>query len=266
MSINVKNNKNVRIVFNNLLEKASFNTIPASDTYNIPSNVVKTGRDLIWRSSSRAFSFEAVWDTPQLIDTVGVGLHNITYDNLILFELWDEGGMNLLASKEVTNYKARTFCWNLDVTNPVEASILRFKVNNDLNPKSYLDIGRISAGRAFTPYNNLKQGVSVQPVSTASTDRAASGTRIVFDQKIYRTLKFDLEFLELEEMMELYTYLMNKGLTDSFFVNSYPDWDVSLEDSGSGFFSLLSDIPPITHNFTNNFSISFELGESDVIF
>ncbi len=260
---------NLRIIYNNAIDRA---TIVASSTAGSlsASNIKNDKKSKIWRSASNTATLTITWSSSEIVsgiilpfcnllatDTIRFSGYTETADTTPVFDtgvvppvasqplgLWDWGAVPL--GVNAYSYGGGTYGLKW-LNNYYSIKKLVIDIDASTNPAGYIEVSKIVTGSAWSPVYNTGFGMSATHVDTSARNRAESGDLVMTRNPVYKTLSFDVSWMQASDRQRFNEIMKGNGLTKSMFVSLFPeDTDVEKEQTYQ-VYGKLSQIGGVSH-------------------
>lgn len=168
---------------------------------------------------------------------------------------WGGQDLNAYHSGE-TNYSV---AW-LPTTN-AQVSTIVIEMN-DTGAGTYMQASRLIVGNYWSPKYNTGYDMTLDYKDMSKSERTESGALITNVGSRYAVMKFDLEWMETKDRIELNRLNRVKGTSGSIFVSLFPDQsdDVTLEQLYQ-IYGRLTNTVSISHPMYSFYSSQMEIEE-----
>ncbi len=265
MSIMLPHSRNSRFLFVNNLETAVLTSTPSPVVEQPLSNLLHPGQYKIAQTSNGIVSWTitATWAAPIPINVFVFSQHNISADALVRMEFYNQGTL-IHTHNVVTIYPNTVF--NTYAGTDMEVTSIKLVIQDSNNPFGFLRIGRMGAGLAFIPTKGAKPGVQFRWLDTGSVERAGSGAMVALPGFKAKQMDISLDFLTKPERNLFSIVIRDIGFRGNWFMSLYPnDDDPAFENQHSGWWTINGELPAITHDFVDYFSLGLSLTTSGIV-
>jgi hypothetical protein len=123
-------------------------------------------------------------------------------------------------------------------------------------------VSRFIVGNYWEPKYNTSFGISVGYEDATQFERLQSGDLYATLAPRYKTLSFELQYVDASEKFKLYEILRGIGKTKPIFISAFPDQlsDQEQEQMYS-IYGRLTSLPPISYRIFTIYSSQFEVQE-----
>lgn len=270
--------QNLRIIFNNLHDSG---TVSATSEALPAAYTQRSGRSYVWRSAGTDTQMiDVTLPSPSYINSLIVLQHNITVGGRIRLELilsgsvvFDSGerfpseikplgewavGVEPWGLSDVSLLPTRQFAlWLPSIT---LCDSYRITIMDSGNPDGYLQVGRLFAGRYYSPEYNPSYGLTLTWQDFGENVRTESGSLRTIGRGQARQVSFDLDILQRQGLSALTTELSRGGKESDVYISIYPERGGTLEASHA--FAAKRDSDYATSNdYFNNWQSSLTFSE-----
>ncbi len=274
---------NLRIIYDNAIDRS---TIVASSTAGslIASNIKNDKKSKIWRSTSTSATLTVTWSSSEIISGVALPFCNLTATatlrirgyteagdsvpvvdtgaiNPVLVQplgSWDWGAVPL--GVNAYSYSGGTYGikW-LDNYYSIKKLVL--DIVDTANTSGYIECSKIVAGSAWSPIYNTGFGMNSTNVDTSVRNRSEAGDLITTRNPRYKSLSFDLSWMQTIDRQRFNEIMGGNGLSRSMFISLFPeDLDVEKEQTYQ-IYGKLSSISGISHQMHTIYSGRVDIEE-----
>lgn len=265
MSVMLPHYRNPRFLFTNQLELATLTSVPSTVVEQPLSNLLHPGQYKVAQTNIGAVSWTitATWGAPTPLNLFCLSQHNLSAAAVVRVAFYN--GNTLLHTHTVpTIYPNIVF--HTYIGTDMEVTSLIITIQDSSNPFGFLRIGRMGAGLAFVPVKGAKPGVQFKWLDTGSVERAGSGAMVALPGFKAKQMDLSLDFLSKSERNMLSVMLRDIGFRGNWFLSLYPnDDDPVFENQHSGWWTINGDLPTITHDYVDYFSIGLSLTTSGIV-
>lgn len=236
---------NLRIVYNNVAEKAT--TLTASSTANglVASNMLTEYKGQVHRSSSTSVVYTITWSTPQLIDCVIMPCTNLSSTAQIRVKLYsDAAGTALIKDSgtvlAVSTSSIETSRWNgilncntfafggltkaaIWLSSAVSAKRCIIEVTDTNNLAGYIDNSKLVIGKAWSPKYNLEDGFQHVIVDSSKVVRADSGDSVASIGTVSEGLSFNYTLIPETDRKDLLKIFKTVGIFKNIYIAALPE-------------------------------------------
>ncbi len=265
MSTMLPDYRNPRFLFVNNLDTATLTSVPPTVVEQPLSNLLHPGQYKVAQTNSGIVSWTitATWPTAIPVNLFVFSQHNISEGAAVRVEFYNQGV--LLHTHRVTTLYPNTV-FHTHVGTHIEVTSISLVIQDSNNPFGFLRIGRMGAGLAFIPTKGAKPGVQFRWLDTGTVERAGSGAMVPLPGFKAKQMDISLDFLTKDERNVFSLVLRDIGVRGNWFLSLYPnDPDPVFENQHSGWWTLNGELPPITHDFVDYFSIGLSLTTSGIV-
>ena len=123
-------------------------------------------------------------------------------------------------------------------------------------------VSRFLVGNYWEPKYNTSFGISIGYEDATQYDRLQSGDLYATIAPRYKTMSFELQYVDSTEKFKLYEILRGIGKTKPMFISAFPDLveDQDQEQMYS-IYGRLTNLPPISYRMFSMYQSQFEVQE-----
>lgn len=142
---------------------------------------------------------------------------------------------------------------------------LGIEITDPTNTAPYLEVSRLVVGKYWSPKFNTEYGVEAGIQDLSQHERTESGDLLTKIGPRFKTLKFNLNYLDQSDRKEMTRILLGNGLPKPVFVSIFPDStgvDVDFQREGlHQIYGKFSSVPGISYSYYEFYSSSLEVEE-----
>lgn len=156
--------------------------------------------------------------------------------------------------------------WTPTINSTATVRYLGIEINDPGNQFGYLEIGRLCVGPYWSPVHNPGYGMEAGVVDNTELYRTENGDLLGVLRPRWRTLKFDLQWINHRDRKALKDIMQNaRGSSTPVFVSLFPDStgadeDFQREDSHQ-ILGRWVTLPGVSYTSPEIYSASFEIEE-----
>lgn len=271
--------QNLRILVDNVHDDAE--TLSATSEALPLAYTQRSGRAYVWRSTTTDQQvLEASFTGSRFVSMVVLYAHNLSTEGEARLELlqagqvvYDSGslvlsgviplgqwraGIDPWGSSDISELPIQQFAYWLDM--PIGCDAYRITLTDPNNPAGYLEVGRIFAGRHFSPSYNASYGLELTWQEFSENRRTEAGSLRTVGSGIARRLSFSLDYLDDADRRTLTRELLRVGRRNDLYVSVYPERG-GLTEFEHAFAARREDDYRHTHDFHNNWAAPITLQE-----
>lgn len=235
---------NLRIVYDNVANKATSLTASSTGAGLVASNMLTEYKGQVHRSSGSSVIYTITWNTPQLIDCVIMPCTNLSSTAQIRVKMYsDAPGTSLIKDSGtvlgVSTTSMDTARWNnvlncntfafggftkavVWLSSAVSARRCVIEVTDTGNGAGYIDNSRLVIGKAWSPKFNLENGFQHTFMDSSKVLRADSGDLVSSIGTVAEGLSFNYSLLTESDRKDLIKIFKTVGLFKNIFIAALP--------------------------------------------
>jgi hypothetical protein len=272
---------NLRVVYNNVADTSVITATSTAVNFST-NNMQKDTKGVVWRSTSSVDNTITLnWSTYESIGCISLPFTNLSSSATITYSLYNGAnatGTLLYTSGAVPAIPYNLATWGTIVTgvmsysfgggNPVRhyptstidnVRSMTINISDGGNPQGYFEISRIVCGKYWSPKYNTEFGLSISINDQSSHSRGQAGNLITDVGTVYKTLDFNLGYLDASDRNMFIQILKLNGMRKSMFISVFPnDTDVEKEYSYQIYGRLSSNasiVHPMFHQYASSVTI-----------
>jgi hypothetical protein len=144
---------------------------------------------------------------------------------------------------------------------PVACTSLLIEIVDTANLSQYIEASRLVTGSYWTPKYNTSFGLSLGVKDLSSHQRSESGDLITTRGVRYRSMNFQLNYLDPADRLEFTRILRGSGMPRPMFITLFPDDTDREKEQAYQIWGKLSELSDITHPIFDMYSASVNIEE-----
>lgn len=274
---------NLRVIYNNVADNATITATTSATNYPI-SNVLSDNKGSVWRSTSTiSNTITLSWTTTQAMGAVILPFTNFSSGATINITAWSAAngtGTSLYTTGTISAVPYTLIKWDTVYTGvnaygygggtcvrmyfpTIRSDVMSITITivDSGNTQGYMEIGRIVAGTYWSPTYNTEFGLSIDYNDTSQHSRTQSGNIITDIGPVYKTITFNLSYMNAADRNVLLQILKLNGMRKSMFISIFPnDTDIEREFMYQ-IYGRLSSNPTITYPMYSIYAASITIQE-----
>ena len=275
---------NMRIISNVDFDSATLTSSPACGA-NTPVTNLQVGlRAKVARVTGTSWAISGVYPSAKLVSAVSLYKHNFSSSATMSVKLYSDAALTgQIGSTYTANLGGVAKQWGVDFAIPAGwgnggeawggvifdawpasyftlwlpaavAGVMGFKIEiADTGGSSYLEIGRVYMGAAWSPAVNCSYGLTMAWQEQSKQFRTDGGSLRTEGNEPFRTFNFQLDTLTAEERATLVNLFRKLGLRKDFFVSFFPTAGGDLETDYTAAVKI-TNMPAINTPYFNNYA------------
>lgn len=123
-------------------------------------------------------------------------------------------------------------------------------------------VSKFLVGNYWEPKYNTSFGISIGYEDATQYDRLQSGDLYATIAPRYKTMSFELQYVDSTEKFKLYEILRGIGKTKPIFISAFPDSGSDQEQEQMySIYGRLTNLPPISYRMFSIYQSQFEIQE-----
>lgn len=226
-------------IFDNLLDDVSSLTGSNTETDFDIDNVLNDEKTSMYRSTSAATqTITAIWTAAQDISAVALAFTNLVRNAEVTIKLYtnaaDPSPVYNTGAKVVEYayppprgfstiglvalaYGGGTYTSCLFPTQSIKK--MEIEIDDSANPDGYIEVGKVITGKAFTPNYGAAYGISMPVQDNSQSSRTDAGNLVTTRGTIVKTVRFDVNLLNIESRRELMEMIRHNGRSGPLFAS-----------------------------------------------
>ena len=144
---------------------------------------------------------------------------------------------------------------------PRACTSLLIEIDDIANLSNYIEISRLVTGSYWTPTYNTSFGMSLGVKDLSSHQRSESGDLITTRGVRYRSMNFQINWLNPADRLEFTRILRGSGMPRPMFITLFPDDTDKEKEQAYQIWGKLSELSDITHPIFDMYSASVNIEE-----
>lgn len=267
---------NLRILHNNLVSSASsIVSSPVNASFPI-SNILNPRKGAIYRSTGTTASVTITWSSAITANCLILPITNLTSSATVRARMYNVSDVLLRDSGILTAVKNSDNNTGLGVNNFIlggsNCAVVYFltttaiaKIVIDIvdtgNPAGFLEISSILTGEYWSPTYNTGFGIAVGYEDASIQERTESGDLLTETNYIYKTLSFDLGYMNSTDRNIMLDIIRRVGKRGSVFVSIFPEDTEAGKEATYQIYGKFKDLATITHPVFSMYATSIEIEE-----
>jgi len=264
---------NLRILYDNVFNSA-VTTASSTSTNTSVSNLYLTKKSAIWRSTANTATLTMDWPSAVSLSCIILPFTNLTPSSTLRVRMYGAsnnllrdisnitGVTDTLATGGVSSFSfgggSYAVAW-FTRTTTVRKLILDIVDTN--NPTGAIEISSVLAGEYWSPTYNTGFGITVGYEDTSVQERTESGDLLTETNYIYKTLSFDLEYMNNTDRDIMLSIIRRIGKRGSVFVSIFPEDTEAGKEAIYQIYGKFKDLATITHPIFSMYATSVSIEE-----
>jgi hypothetical protein len=186
------------------------------------------------------------------INTVRMVVNTSNIVNETTTSSFSTGAVGFGGGKYVTKY--------ITLTADTTSFTINFTTTDTLVPKQ-VKVSKIVIGNYWSPKFNTEYGVQVGMEDSSSYERLQSGDQYVTNSPRYKTLQFNLQYLDQTDKFSLYDIIKQIGKSKAIFISIFPEDTDKEREQMYSIYGRFQAMPSISHTMFTIYASSIQLEE-----
>ena len=267
---------NLRILHNNLVPNAS-SIVSSPINANFPiSNILNPRKGAIYRSTGTTASITITWASAITTNCVILPITNLTSSATVRARMYNVSDVVLLDTGNILSVKNSDNNTGLGVNNFIlggsnyavvwfntTTAVTKIVIDivNTGNPAGFLEVSSILTGEYWSPTYNTGFGITVGYEDASVQERTESGDLLTETNYIYKTLSFDLEYMNSTDRDIMLGIIRRVGKRGSIFVSIFPEDTEAGKEATYQIYGKFKDLATITHPIFSMYATSVSIEE-----
>lgn len=142
----------------------------------------------------------------------------------------------------------------------VSARYMRITIDDEFNPKGYVQLGRVFAGAGISPRHNMSYGMGDSWETLSQVETTPGGTDFFDERRAYRVTQFTIDHIDQQaDFSSFYEMQRRLGITgEVLYIPSDSDMTAT---QLTGFVGRFRKLSPIEYPYYNSRKQAFEIKE-----
>lgn len=293
---------NLKIIYKNLADSATLTASSTAGTSTTVANLKINSRSKVWRSGATTNAIFLVSMSSAAVSGIILPFTNFTTSATIRVKgytstlptiagtlgtptlsggsapVYDSGTVNACPWTSGDAFSLATVpsgvsrysygggtcarLWLSSVNSAIAVTGLSIEISDSGNPDSYLEISRLVIGSSWSPKYNTSYGVTAGFSDLSSNDRLQSGDLITNRGIQYKSLSFDLKYMDGTDRDKMISIFKGPGISLPIFISVFPNDTDAGREGLYQIYGKLSQLDSIAYSFLDVYSSKISIEET----
>lgn len=260
---------NLRIIYDNALDRGQISATSSVGNL-VPANIKNDRKSKVWRSSGTTGTLTITWQNSEMVSGVILPICNLTSSSTAIIKIYEEiadstpiynsGTINMIRIQAlglwdwgsvplgVNAYSFGGGAYGVKwLDNVYVGKKITIELSDPGNPSGYLELSKIVVGTHWSPVFNTGFGMTSGPIDTSTRNRSESGDLVIDRNPIYKTMGFDLSWMQASDRQRFNEIIKNNGTSRSMFISLFPDDSDAEKEQTYQIYGKLAQTGSVTH-------------------